>query len=64
MASVVTDLLALVKAIDETVWSIIKENPTCTYVDQFGQTETTSPITDFTRNFFLQELTGTNSYPI
>ena len=57
-AIIITDLLAFVKAIDETVWSIIQEHPTYTYLDQFGQTETTSPITDFTRNFFLQDSNG------
>ena len=51
-AIVITDLLAFVKAIDETVWSIIQDNPVYNYKDQFGQTETTSPVTDFTRNFF------------
>ena len=54
-AIVITDLLAFVKAIDETVWSIIQENPMYNYKDQFGQTKTTSPVTDFTRNFFLQD---------
>ena len=54
-AIVITDLLAFVKAIDETVWSIIQEIPMYNYKDQFGQTKTTSPVTDFTRNFFLQD---------
>ena len=54
-AIIITDLLAFVKAIDETVWSIIQDNPVYNYKDQFGQTETTSPVTDFTRNFFLQD---------
>ena len=62
-AIVVTDLLALVKAIDETVWSIIEENPIYNHVDQFGQTEMTSPITDFTRNFFLQDPNGSKFTP-
>ena len=62
-AIVVTDLLAFVKAIDETVWSIIEENSTYTYVDEFGQTEATSPITDFTRNFFLQDSDGHKFIP-
>ena len=62
-AIVVTDLLAFVKAIDETVWSIIQDNPVYNYKDQFGQTETTSPITDFTRNLFLQDSDGHKFVP-
>ena len=58
-AIVVTDLLAFVKAIDEAVWSIIQENPVYNYENEFGQTETTSPVTDFTRNFFLQDNNNT-----
>ena len=58
-AIVITDLLAFVKAIDETVWSIIQDNPVYNYKDQFGQRETTSPVTDFTRNFFLQDNNNT-----
>ena len=62
-AVVVNDLLEFVKAIDETVWSIIEENPIYNHVDQFGQTEMTSPITDFTRNFFLQDPNGSKFTP-
>lgn len=51
----ITNLLDFVKAIDETVWSMIQKNPIYQYQDQFGQTESTSPVTDFSRNFFLQD---------
>lgn len=44
-------------------WSIIEENPIYNHVDQFGQTEMTSPITDFTRNFFLQDPNGSKFTP-
>lgn len=55
-AIVITDLVELVKAIDEAVWSdIIQANPTYSYTDKFNQQELTSPITDLTRNFMLHD---------
>ena len=62
-AIVITNVLEFVKAIDETVWSMIQENPIYNYQDQFGQTEATSPVTDFTRNFFLQDVDGNTFVP-
>lgn len=62
-AIVITNLLDFVKAIDETVWSMIQENPVYNYKDKFGQTENTSPVTDFTRNFFLQDDNGITFVP-